>query len=302
MGAGLSVTESIAIDAAKSATGDKTDQIKWGAVVIKGGQVSAEDWNAAQTKEDALEPELGIVDPHHHVWDTRELCGYNLLDIFLQQYYMMDELIEDFIGGGHNISRSVFVETHSFYNADVTEADRVMAPLGEAQFAQGIAAQFASGKYGPLRRACAGIVGSADLEKYGAAVEPLLIACKEQCPNYRGIRCGAAHDPNCNSGSFHQAPGIYSQPKFREGFALLEKLDLVFDAWVFSCQLQDVIGLATVLPGTTIVLNHAGTPVAGLGNYRGAPAYSGKQDAVLEQWRADMKNIAKNCPNVVIKV
>jgi predicted TIM-barrel fold metal-dependent hydrolase len=77
---------------------------------------------------------------------------------------------------------------------------------------------------------------------------------------------------------------------------------VVFDAWVFSCQLQDVIGLATVLPGTTIVLNHAGTPVAGLGNYGGAPAYNGKQDAVLEQWRADMKNIAKNCPNVVIKV
>jgi hypothetical protein len=133
IGAALSVTESIGIDAAKSATGDKFDQIKWGAVV-KGGEVSAEDWNAAvkvvpeksasersvpgkavivpeimakqlkqretwdagrakfyswlaQTQEDALEPELEIVDPHHHVWDMRELCGYNLLDIFLQQYY-----------------------------------------------------------------------------------------------------------------------------------------------------------------------------------------------------------------------
>ena len=64
----------------------------------------------------------------------------------------------------------------------------MMAPLGEVQFVQGVAAQFASNRYGPLR-ACAGIVGTADLAKYGAGIGPLLVACKQQSPNYRGIRC-----------------------------------------------------------------------------------------------------------------
>ena len=47
-----------------------------------------------QTVEDAIEPELEIVDPHHHAWDMRELNGYNLFGLFKQQYYMTDELIE----------------------------------------------------------------------------------------------------------------------------------------------------------------------------------------------------------------
>eukprot|EP01052_Picozoa_sp_SAG31_P076863 SAG31_NODE_36183_length_315_cov_1.870370_1_plen_71_part_01 len=60
--------------------------------------------------------------------------------------------------------------------------------------AQGVAAQFASGKYGPCR-AAAGIVGTADLAKFGAGVEPLLLACKAASPNFRGIRVNGAHDP-----------------------------------------------------------------------------------------------------------
>ena len=114
--------------------------------------------------EEVLEPELEIVDPHHHLWDMRMLKGLNMYGIFRQQYYMSDEFLRDFVGGGHNITHTVFVSTHAFFNADI---DPVMAPLGEVQFVQGIAAQCSSHLYGKFRGA-AGIVGVADLSKFGA--------------------------------------------------------------------------------------------------------------------------------------
>ena len=77
------------------------------------------DW-LDQTIEQALEPELEIVDPHHHIWDMRELNGYNLFGMFKHQYYVADELVVDFVGGGHNVTHTVFVQTHSFFSADAT--------------------------------------------------------------------------------------------------------------------------------------------------------------------------------------
>lgn len=262
-----------------------------------GNRARFEAW-LNQTVEDPLEPELEIVDPHHHIWDMRMLKGFNMFGMFKQQYYMTDELVDDFVGGGHNVTHSVFVTTHAFFTA---EADPPwMAPLGEVQFVQGVAAQFASGTYGSLRCAAA-IIGTADLAKYGAEVEPLLVACMAASPNYRGIRCNAAHDAKLKS-NFHKTTGMYMEEKFREGFALLHKHGLVFDAFVFASQLADVHDLARAFPDTQIILDHIGAPVAALGNVDGAPEYDGRQEEVVANWKATMTLIAKECPNVVVKV
>ena len=229
----------------------------------------------------------------------RELRGFNLFGMFKQQYYMTDEMIDDFICGGHNITHSVFVTTHAFFKKGVEP--EYMAPLGEVQFVQGIAAQFASGKYGEKFLGAAGaIVGSADLLKYGAEVEPLLIACKAASPNYRGIRCNAAHDPTYKS-NFHPSPGMYNDPKFREGFALLEKHDLVFDAWLFSSQLPDLYNLATTYPNVVIVLNHIGTPLAAYGGVEGYENTLTKEE-IITKWKENLTKIATECPNVYVKV
>jgi len=250
-----------------------------------------------QTPEEALEQDLEIVDPHHHLWDMRELSGFNLFGIMRQQYYMTEELLDDCLGAGHNVTHTVFVQTHSFFSKD---ADEMMAPLGEVEAIQGISAQFRSGKYGAFRGAAA-IVGSADLAKFGAEVEPLLVACKAASPNFRGIRVTTSHDPNLPF-NFCPTPGLLLQPKFREGFALLEKHGLVFDAFLFSAQLGDLRDLAVSFPTTTIVLNHLGCPVGGLGNHSGATVYEGKQADILESWKAAMVRIASDCPNVYVKV
>jgi len=261
------------------------------------GRAAFQEW-LDQTPEEALEPDLEIVDAHHHVWDMRELGGFNLFGIFKQQYYMTDEVVDDFIGGGHNITHSVFVTAHAFNSKD---SDPMMAPLGEVQAVQGIAAQFASDKYGPLR-AAAGIISNADLAKYGAEIEPLLVACKAASPNYRGVRVTAACDPELKQAPTISETGLYLQDKFREGFALLEKHGLVFDAWVFSNQLPDVLDLAKAFPGTTIVLNHNGTPVAALGNESGCACYDDKQAEIVATWKTHMTQIAQECPNVYIKI
>src|SRR5580700_6079356 len=112
----------------------------------------------AQVTENAVEPDLPIVDPHHHLWDHPG------------SRYMLDEILRD-TNTGHRVVATVFVECMSMYRANGPES---MRPVGETEFVNGIAAQSASGQYGDTRVA-AGIVGFADLT-LGAAVEEVLQA------------------------------------------------------------------------------------------------------------------------------
>ena len=112
----------------------------------------------AKVSEAALEPELPIVDPHHHLWDHPG------------SRYMLDEILRD-TNTGHRVLATVFVECMSMYRADGPES---MRPVGETEFVNGIAAQSASGQYGDTRVA-AGIVSFADLT-LGGAVTPVLEA------------------------------------------------------------------------------------------------------------------------------
>lgn len=93
-----------------------------------------EEW-LAQVREEVLEPQLPICDPHHHLWD------------YPQGRYLLDELLAD-VGSGHNVVSTVFMECGSMYRADGAEALR---PVGETEFVNGIAAMSASGGYGPVR-------------------------------------------------------------------------------------------------------------------------------------------------------
>ena len=270
-------------------------------------QVERRTWEAGKSKfykwldatqEEALEPELEIVEAHHHMWDKRVLNGANAKGLENQQYYMADEVVDDLVGSGHNVTHSVFVTAGAFFTADAQPP--WMAPLGEVQFAQGIAAQFASGAYGPIRVGAA-IIGIADLANQGADIEPLLVASKVASPNYRGIKITCSHDAQ-TALKFYPKAHMFAQPKFREGFALLEKHDLLFEAWMFSSQLRDLYDLAKAFPTTTIVLCHAGTQVAGFGNVTGAEVYDGKQAEVIARWKEGLEAIAKECPNVIIKI
>src|SRR5438445_3980647 len=133
---------------------------------------------ASRQREAALEPELPIIDPHHHFWDTPQ-----------RGRYLLPELLED-IGGGHNIASTVFLECRSMYRKG---GPPEMAPVGEVEFVNGIAAMSASGGYGPCRVAEA-IVGHADLT-LGARVREVLEAeIAAGGGRFRGIRHGVSWD------------------------------------------------------------------------------------------------------------
>ena len=57
------------------------------------------------------------------------------------------------------MTHTVYAEASSFY---AREGPPELRPVGETQFAQGVAAMTATGRYGPTKM-CAGIVGFADM-------------------------------------------------------------------------------------------------------------------------------------------
>lgn len=236
------------------------------------------DW-LARHREEILEPELPIIDPHHHLWDHEG------------NRYLLPELLAD-LGSGHNIVATVFEECRAMYRAD---GDAALRPIGETEFVAGVAAMSASSQYGKTR-ICEGIVGYADLN-LGAAARPVLEAqIKAGGGRFKGVRYISAwhDDPAARGSSAEPIPGILTQKNFREGFACLAPLGLVFDAWMYHTQLAELVDLARAFPRTTIVLNHVGGAI-------GIGPYEGKRSEVLAEWRAGMKALAA-CPNVHVKV
>ena len=244
--------------------------------------VNHPDDRPAPVVEDAVEPELPICDPHHHFWDRDAHRGGDR--------YLLDELTQD-LSGGHNVTHTVFIECRSMYRAQGPEELR---PVGETEFVQGIAAQSASGNYGPTAVA-AGIVSNANL-MLGAAVEPVLEAHLAASGNrFRGIRFSCAWDASPEVGSpGSNAPGMLLDSRFREGFACLQKLGLSFDALVYHTQLGELADLADAFPGVTIILNHIGRPL-------GVGPYAGKGAEVFYVWQEGIAAVAQRA-NVLVKL
>jgi L-fuconolactonase len=240
-----------------------------------GAELSA--W-AKQRTESALEPDLPIIDPHHHVWDDE------------RGRYLVHELAED-VNSGHNIIATVFIEAGSMYRADGPTA---MKPVGEVEFVNGIAAMSASGRYGRARL-CHGIIGHADL-MLGDGVQPVLegiIAAGNG--RLRGIRHGVCWDTG-KAASFGRRQVPQHQvldPTFRKGFARLAPAGLTFESWQFHPQLPDLAELLKAFPETNVILNHAG------GLLGVAP--HGNREEVFKIWRGHIRELAK-FPNLTVKL
>lgn len=239
---------------------------------------SRPEWLARRV-EAALDPDLPIIDSHHHLWDRPD------------ERYMLEEFLAD-AGTGHRIVGSVFVQCRAMYRADGPPA---MRPVGETEFVNGVAAMSASGTYGPARL-CAGIVGYADLRD-GAGVGRVLDAhIWAGGGRFRGIRQISAWDadPEAMHPANAAAPGLLADPSFRAGFGQLARRGLSFDAWLLSPQIGELAALARAFPDTSIILDHVGTPI-GVGRYRG------RRDEVFAEWSAAIRQLAA-CPNVTVKL
>jgi L-fuconolactonase len=232
----------------------------------------------ADANDEIIEPELPIIDPHHHLW------------VHAGRRYLIEEFQAD-LASGHNILATVYVECSAMYRQRGPEALRT---VGEAEFVAGMAAMSDSGLYGPTR-ICAGFVGAADLAQGEAVDEVLQALTVASGGRLRGIR-GAAiwdADPSVNTGSRPFAPqGLLLDARFRAGFARLAARKLVYDAWQYHPQLPDVGSLADAFPDTPIVINHC-AGLLGIGPYAGAETFG--------RWKALIADVARR-PNTLMKL
>jgi len=227
-------------------------------------------WLSQETPEAVIEPDLPIIDPHHHLWDIRKVNTEPHAS-FQQKVYLCEEIMNDIDTAGHNIVQTVFAQCGAFYRSDGPEPKRC---VGETEIVHGIAAMSRSGLYGPTRL-CTGIFGTADL-RVGKSVEPVIEAHLAASPNFRGIRSAFPRDLDA---------------QFLEGYAVLAKHNLSFDNYSPDYErLPFLAKLASAHRDVQIIVNHLGgkiDPDAG-------------PDAFVT-WQKCIDSIAA-CPNATMKV
>ncbi len=237
------------------------------------------EWLALR-HEEALEPDLPIIDSHHHLWWRPGFV------------YLLDEFLAD-ANTGHNIRGSVFVDCGAFYRKT---GPAHMAPLGQLEAINGIAAMAASGTYGKTL-ACAGIVSTADLTLGPAAAEVLDAQIAASGGRFKGIRLIVKWDPDeqLNNGRVIVPRDLMQDADFRAGFATLGPRKLSFDTMIYHPQIPELAERARAFPDSTIILDHSGGLVA---NTR---TYAARKDEATALWRKNMAELAK-CPNVYVKL
>src|SRR5437660_9927552 len=83
-----------------------------------------EDWLANAQPEAILEPDLAIIDSHHHLWEE-------------PGRYLLENYLAD-AGTGHNLVASVYIESGSHQRS---KGPAEFRPVGEIEFAASVAAQ-----------------------------------------------------------------------------------------------------------------------------------------------------------------
>jgi len=236
--------------------------------------------------EAPIDPAWPIIDAHHHLWDF-PARGTNP-----PNRYQLAEVLADIDSGGHHITQTVFVECMTTYRAD---GPPELRSLGETEFANGIAAQSASGTHGSCRVA-AGIVAFVDLRR-GDLVQPVLEAHLAAAGGrLKGIRNATAWDayPVMGMALDRSRFEWLTEPGMRVGVAAVAAHDLAFETFVFHPQIPQVAELAAAVPQATIVLGHCGTPI-GVGPYAVNP------QATFADWKRNLLELARR-PNVFVKL
>lgn len=232
--------------------------------------------------EEVVEPDLPIVDPHHHLWNYRDRPGY-------QPKYLLDDLHGD-TGSGHRVEQTVFIECEWAYREGGPDHLRC---IGETEFVADVAAE--SAKSGGAR--IAAIVGSCDMSLDSARLAEVLDAHDVAGRGlFRGIRHRLANDPtgSAHMGRGNAVEGLMQSDAFHAGVAELGRRGHSFEAWLYHPQLPELIDMTPNLGNTTIVLNHIGAPL-------GVGVFAGKRDAILGEWRESIAALSEH-GNVVVKL
>ena len=223
--------------------------------------------------EDVIDPDAAIVDPHHHLWPVGGRLPYGIAELHADTE------------SGHRVVKTMFVECRCPYRPD---GPPEFAPVGETEFV--VAAALAD-----PARLISGMVAHADLRVDN--LDAVLDAHEEAGRGlFRGIRhaISRAEHPEILSIPGRAPVGLSTDPDFRRGVGRLGARGLTYDSWHYHYQNRDFLDLARAVPGTTMVLDHFGTPL-------GVGLYAAQREEIFDQWKLDIAEIA-TCPNVVAKI
>ena len=234
-----------------------------------------DEW-LAQHREEIIEPEREIVDPHHHLWNWRSMTPY-----------LLEQLWSD-TGSGHNIVQTMFMECHWNYRSEGPEH---LKSVGETETVAAIAAEAANA---PGKAQIAGIVAHTNLA--APALDDALDAHLHASQGlFRGIRHALAYDDDpALSIKPRQPADLYANPDFQAGVRRLGERGFTYDTWNYHHQLPQLIAVARAAPDTTIILDHFSTPLS-------VGKYAGQRDEIFKKWKTDLAELA-SCPNVHAKL
>lgn len=238
--------------------------------------VARPEW-LALVREEVIEPQRRIVDPHHHFFAVNPEFPH----------YDLDKLHAD--TDTHHVEQTVYLQCWEGYRTDGPEHLRV---VGETEWVHEIALQ---ARQRPGKAQIGAIMATADL-RTGGAVREVLEAHRAASPLFRGIRQIAAWDRYDGILSMEGLVdgNLYGQRAFREGFQVLAEMGLAFDAYHYYHQTPFLADLARAFPSVPIVLDHLGTPL-------GVGPYAGRSEEIFGVWQAGLRELAR-CPNVTIKL
>ena len=249
--------------------------------------------------EVAIEPEIPIIDPHHHLWYMAELAHKKppppdnvmarMWTGLLPRYarYLLDEFLAD-VRTGHRINATVYMEAGSMYR--ITGPEK-MRSVGEVEFANGVAAMSASGEFDAVK-VCAGIVGNVNLLLGDAAQSVLEAHMAAGDGRYRGVRNSVAYDSNPRVLGSGGRPHMLLDRQFRRGVSQLRRYSLSLDVFLLEPQLPELTDLAQAFSEVQIILNHVGEPLGVAGYVR---------EERFPIWRKNIHSLAK-LENVSVKL
>jgi L-fuconolactonase len=106
-----------------------------------------------------------------------------------------------------------------------------------------------------------------------------------------GIRYSTAWHPDLPNGP--RVAGMLADPRVRAGLAGLSRYELPLDCWLYPHQFDELAEVARLFPEQTFVVDHLGTPFAGVEAHGRA--------AGLASWRTGIARLAAH-PNIAMKV
>ena len=226
----------------------------------------------ARLREDVLEPDLPIVDAHHHLWERASGT------------YLLPQLQAD-LAAGHNIRATVYVQCGYGYR---THGPAELRTVGETETVVRLTQGAAPG-------ICAGIVGHTDF-RLGDRVDAVLEAHVQAGQGrFRGIRQSAGWDPAVRIETATPAqPGLLADPAFRAGLARLGRFGLSYECSLYYPQLSELAAVARACPDLPVLVNHCA-------GYIGAGPHGDNPAETFRRWRDAMRGLAA-CPNVSLKL